>query len=70
MLSTVQKVGCYHWRRLVKKIGWDCGKTKILWGQKVTKRDKCMSDSELLGNARARAAPKVYAYGLNCFYAS
>ena len=32
------------------------GQTKILWGQKVVKSDKCMGVSQLLG-ARARAAP-------------
>jgi len=31
-------------------------------GEKVVRSDKCMGDSQLLG-ARARAAPKVYAYG-------
>jgi len=42
----------YRWRRLVK-----------ILGEKVVKSDKCMGVSQLLG-ARARAAPKVYAYGM------
>jgi len=37
------------------------GKPKYWVGQKVVKSDKCMGVSQLLG-ARARAAPKVYAY--------
>ena len=37
------------------------GKPKYWGGQKVVKSDKCMGVSQLLG-ARARAAPKVYAY--------
>ena len=36
---------------------------KILGEQKVVKSDKCMGVSQLLG-ARARAAPKVYAYAV------
>src|SRR6218665_2719640 len=46
-----------HWHRLVKNIGW----TNQNIGGKVTKGDKCIGVSQLLG-ASARAAPKVYAY--------
>ena len=48
-----------HWRRLVKNI-WVAKQS--IGGQQVVKSDKCMGVSQLLG-ARARAAPKVYAYG-------
>jgi len=46
------------------------GQGKIL-GEKVVKSDKCIGVSQLSG-ARARDAPKVYAYGgleaIVCFY--
>src|SRR6218665_4086932 len=46
----------WHWRiqPLSKILG---GQNKILGGQKVVKRDKCMGVYQLFG-ARARAAPK------------
>src|SRR6218665_955901 len=50
---------CGHLRRLVKNIGW--ANQNIGGGKKVVKSDKCMDVSQLLG-ARARAAPKSYAY--------
>ena len=42
-----------HWHRLVKNIGW----TNQNIGGKVTKGDKCIGVSQLLG-ASARAAPQ------------
>ena len=48
-------------RRLVKNIGWA---NQNIVG-KVVKSDKYMGISQLLG-ARARAAPKVYAYVSKC----
>ena len=57
----MQRVGIITGVDLSKILG---GQTKILGGQKVVKSDKCMGVSQLLG-ARARAAPKVYAYGHN-----
>jgi len=46
-----------HWHRLVKILG---GPTKILGGQKVGKRDKCMGVSQLLGGMCPGCPPKVY----------
>jgi len=44
-----------HWRRLVKNIGWA---NQNIGGTKGGKSHKCMGVYQ-----RARAAPKVYAYG-------
>ena len=52
------KVERKHWRRLVKNIGWA---NQNIGGTKGGKRNKCMGIYHLLG-ARARAAPRVYAY--------
>ena len=57
---TLQTVHCVHywcqghWRRLVKKLG---GQPKILGGQKVVKSDKCMGDSQLLGQGHVPGCP-------------
>src|SRR6218665_3354431 len=47
-----RKYNSFHWRRLVKNIGWA---NQTNGGQKVVKSDKCMCVSQLRG-ALARAA--------------
>ena len=37
----------FHWRRLDKNIGWA---NQNIEGEKVVKIDKCMGDSQLLGD--------------------
>src|SRR6218665_1395061 len=44
----------FHWRRLVKDIGWALGKPKYWGGQKVIKSDKCMGAIHKVRKARGR----------------
>ena len=52
----------YHWRRLVKNIGWA---NQNIGEQMVVKSDKCMGVSQLLV-ASARAAPPPKSTPMRC----